>query len=70
MTTTTHRAEIIGADQWGDILGPTWCGITAGTYATDQTERVTCTTCAGMHRAFGIAAPAPIITEQTQEMTR
>lgn len=74
-----HYAQQTGTDQYGAIMGPTACGNPAlGTYASNQPDRVSCDACRStFHRAFGIAAPAPIITEisptnhtNQQEMTR
>ena len=43
--TVHHCNTIVSSDEYGDILGPTSCGIVAGTYGTTQPDRVTCNDC-------------------------
>jgi hypothetical protein len=63
--TVHHCPTIVASDEYGDALGPTSCGIVAGTYGTTQPDLVTCADCIG-------AMIDSLFTPNTnhQEMTR
>ena len=63
--TVHHCNDIIATDEHGDVLGPTSCGIVAGTYGTTQPDRVTCSDCIGA-MIDSLFTPQP----NHQEMTR
>jgi hypothetical protein len=43
--TVHYCPDVLARDEYGDVLGPTTCGIPAGTYGTTQLEHVTCPDC-------------------------
>lgn len=62
-----HCNDIIGSDQYGDVLGPTSCGIVAGTYGTTRPADATCHDCI---TALIDSLFTPTTNHQPQEMTR
>lgn len=70
--TVHHCPDIISSDEHGDTLGPTSCGIVAGTYGTTRPADVTCHDCitALVASVDAMLTNPPNRTPNHQEMTR
>ena len=65
--TVHYCADVLATDEFGAVLGPTSCGIVAGTYGTTRAPDVTCNDCIGAMIDSLFHPPA---TPNHQEMTR